>query len=134
MAIKDIATKMDNKIVFQGAITTDTTTSGDIIDTADFEAGFMIIPLCIAFSAGSFEFKIYESDDSGMAGAVEVDSTKIIGTLPTLTAQTSSNTTVLGVGVFSNLRYLQIRVVSTGTANGTILAMAVQESEFQPVE
>jgi hypothetical protein len=133
MAVRDITTRLDNKIIFNEVLTDDTETDGVIIDTADFELGITFIFAITAFSAGSFEFQIFESDADDMAGEVAVDSDKLIGTLPTLTALTADNTSIDGVGVFSNLRYLRVKVVpDSASGNNSVLGFAVQESEFQP--
>ena len=134
MAVRDIATKLDNKIAMNEIIATDTTTTGAIIDTADFECGCMFVAMIPLFALGSAEFQVFESDDSGMAGAVAVPAAKMIGSLPTLLAADADNTTLAKFGVFSNLRYLRISCVSTLSADYTALVLAVQEGEFQPVD
>ncbi len=115
-------------------ITTDTTTSGAIIDTAKFELGIAFDMGVINFTDGSYELQIFESDDPAMSGATVVSGDQLIGALPTLTAATAQGAAKTSVGVISHLRYLQARVVSTSTSTGAdVVIGATQKGESLPI-
>ena len=115
-------------------ITTDTTTSGDIIDTANFELGIMFAMAVANFTDGSYELQIFESDDDGMSGATVVSGDQLIGDLPTLVAATAGGAAQSTVGVISHLRYLQARIVSTITTVGAdVVISATQKGETLPI-
>jgi len=133
MAVRDQVTLMD---AFQGSydvISTDTTTVGAIFDTADYELGFSVFISAPAWVDGTYTLKLEESDDSGMAGAVDIPAAKLIGSLPAVSALTADGAALDKVGVFSNLRYIRVSVVSTSTTSGaTIRTTVVKHSEYLP--
>lgn len=133
MAVKDIRSNLKEIVGFSAIITTNTTTAGAILDTADFELGLMFSVAITVFGAGTFTLLLEESDDSGMSGAVAITGDKLIGTLPALTAATAQGVTLETVGVISNLRYVRASIVSTGTTTTTVVVTATQKAENMPV-
>lgn len=133
MAVRDQVTKMDG---FQGlydVISTNTTTVGAIFDTAHYELGFSVFLSAPAWTDGTYTLKLEESDDSGMAGAVDIPSAKLIGALPAVSAATVDAAVLGKVGVFSNLRYVRVSIVSTGTTSGaTIATHVIEHAEVCP--
>lgn len=103
-----------------------------IIDTAEFELGFMAVANITAYTTGTLKIAMEESDDAAMAGANVVPDEKLIGNGTQGVASTDGDT-LLAAGVFSNKRYLRIGVVGDGgTATATANMLAVQKSEYQP--
>lgn len=120
-------------------ITSNTTTTGIIVDTAKFDPGIMMAPQIVEFSAGSFAFSLTESDDSGMSGETNVTGDNLIfppgvTTLPTLTALSADNVSLSRFGFFSTKRFVRIAVVSTGASgDNRILVNAIEMAELSPV-
>ncbi len=132
MAVRDQATYFD---VYQGsydAITSATTTVGAIFDTAQFELGFTVTMSAPVYSTGTFTLVLEESDDPAMAGAVAIDADKLIGDLPVITAVTVDGIVLGKVGVFSNLRYIRVSVLSANTPSATIRTTVIKHSEICP--
>lgn len=135
MAVKDSRSYMLPELAFSAAISSDTTTNGAIIDTAKYELGLTFNVAAAAWTDGTYTFTLEESDDSGMSGAVDIDDSKLIGTEAGLTisaAETQGD--ILGsIGVFSNLRYVRLKVTSTSTATGaTIVSILEKSGEICP--
>jgi len=123
MPIKDIRSNVLDKYAFPvAAITSDTTTSGAIIDTADFTSGMFTI-LCSAYTDGTYTPLIQESDDSGMSGATAVADANLIGTEAgaALSAVTASGANLNSIGFFGTKRYVRLQLVSTSTSSGATL-------------
>ena len=69
-----------------------------------------------------------------MAGAVDIPAAKLIGSLPVVAAQTVNGVALGKVGVFSNLRYIRVSIVSTAFAasGATIAVHVIKHSEIIP--
>jgi len=133
MAVRDQVTKFDGYQGDYAAISANTTTVGAIFDTADFELGFSVLLSCPAWTDGTYTLKLEESDDSGMAGAVDVPAAKLIGSLPAVSAETADGGLLGKVGVFSNLRYIRVSIVSTGVTTGaTVNITVIKHAEYLP--
>jgi hypothetical protein len=133
MAVRDQVTKMNGYQGNYDVITTDTTTVGATFDTADYELGFSVFLIAPAWTDGTYTLLLEESDDAGMAGAVTVPDVKLIGTFPAVAAATVDGIALGKVGVFSNLRYIRVSIVSTGTSSGaTIATTVIKHGEYLP--
>jgi len=114
-------------------ISTDTTTLGSIIDTADFDKGITFALSSSLHSAGTFTLLIEEGDDSGLSDASVVSGDQLIGTLPALTDVTAELDVLPDVGVISHKRFLRTSIVSTGASGAnTIAVLAVEGVEIAP--
>lgn len=135
MAVRDQVTKMNAYQGLYATIATDVTTAGAIFDTADFELGFSVFLSAPAWTDGTYTLLLEESDDAGMVGAVTIPDEKLIGTFPAVAAETVDGVSLGKVGVFSNLRYIRVSVVSTATSTGaTIRATVIKHAEYLPTE
>lgn len=136
MAVKDIRSNLLSKIAFDvQAISTNTTTTGGIIDTKDFDSGVMFTLLCSAYTDGTYTPLLYESDDSGMSGATAVADANLIGTEAgaAISAATTEGTNLKSIGAFGTKRYLRLDIVSTSTSSGaTIGAIFTGAPEIVP--
>lgn len=107
-------------------ISTDTATSGAAVDTALYANNFRDVAFIVsshALTDGAFVVAVEESDatDSGW-GAVE--SSRVLGPLPSFTA--SEDDVVKSLGVRPTKRYVRVVVTSASTdAGGTLSAVAV---------
>lgn len=134
MSLKDIRSDLKQTLVQKATISTDTTTVGSIIDTADFNLGLMLAVIASAYADGTYTLLIEESDDSGMSGAVAVTGDNLIGSLPVLSAVTAAGAVLETVGVFGTLRYIRVSLVSASTTTGaTVLVVATEKGEHAPV-
>lgn len=135
MAVRDIVSKLKCTQVFNAAISTDTATTGSIIDTADFECGLAFFVGATAYTDGEYVLSLQEGLDSGLSDAAAVSADKLIGTAPTVDEALASNAGVyLKLGAHSTLRYVRPVLTSTSTTTGaTLQVLAVEEGEFQPV-
>ena len=97
------------------AISTDTTTVGNIIDTAGFES-IEFIGLSKTITDGTYTLKIEDGDDSGLSDAADVDSTLILGSLFAFAA--ADDDAVLRTGCISKKRYIRASIVSASTTTG----------------
>jgi hypothetical protein len=138
MPIKEVCT---NQLVINAfevqTISSATTTTGGIIDTAKYDNGIYFAPFCTTYTTGDFLMTIFESAAADMTGATAVaDKNEIFAdiTLDAVTAETSIATPV-GIarqGVFGTLRYLRVSIVSTDTPNADIGVMAIANPESRP--
>lgn len=134
MAVKDIRSNIEHVLMFTGNITTDTTTIGAILDTANFELGLMFSLTAIAYVDGTYTLELLESDDPGMAGAVPIAGDKLIGPLPVLSGVSIIGDRIQTVGIISNLRFVQGNIVSTGVSSGSNINIdALQKGESVPL-
>ena len=97
------------------AITTDTTTVGNIIDTVGFE-GLEYYIQSGTITDGAYAFLLEESDDSGMAGATAVPTAEVLGDLVGFVA--ADDDAVKRVGSIGKKRSQRLSIVSTGTTAG----------------
>ena len=125
MAVRDQVTLFNGYQAIYEEIVSDTTTAGATFDTADFELGFSVLLSAPAWTDGTYTLLLEESDDSGMAGAVTIPDAKLIGAFPAVSAATVDGAALGKVGVFSNLRYIRVSIVSTGTTNGAFIRSTV---------
>ncbi len=134
MPTRDIRSDLLPKLAFNAIITTNTTTLGAIIDTKDFDGGFMYSLMSTVFGAGTYTPIIEESDDSGMAGATDVADINLIGTEAgaVITALTASGANLGSIGVFGTLRFLRLKILSASTTTTTIVATAHARTELRP--
>lgn len=134
MAVKDIRSNMEHVLILASSIATDTTTLGVILDTANFELGLMFSTTVIVYVDGTYTLELLESDDPAMVGAVSINGDKLIGALPSLSAESIPGETVQTVGVIGNLRYVQGNIVSVSTSSGANVNIdAFQKGELKPV-
>jgi len=109
----------------EAAITTNTTTVGEIIDTKDFGSLEYIISSG-TITDGAYALKLEEGDDSGLSDAADVATADILGDLVGFVD--TDDDAVKRVGSIGKKRYQRLSIVSTGTTTGadSIGAVAVQ--------
>lgn len=138
MSIKDIRSNLKQNVALTIALSSDTTTVGAAIDTADFELGLMFTPYVNNYTDGTYTFVLQESVDSAFTVPVAIvdGSDKLIGTLAALvkTSADASASQLDTIGVISNLQFVRMNVVSTSTSTGADVAVLVtQKGEVLPV-
>ena len=104
------------------AISTDTTTAGEIIDTAGFESLEFIL-LTKALTDGDYAVLMQEGDDSALADAATVAAAEVLG-LVNFDDDTDDNA-VARTGYIGKKRYVRLNIVSTNTTTGIDIISAV---------
>lgn len=100
----------------EAAITTDTTTVGDIIDTQGFESLEYIVQAG-TITDGAYALLIEEGDDSGLSDAAAVPAEETLGSLTGFVA--ADDDAVQRVGSVGKKRYQRLSIVSTSTTTGS---------------
>lgn len=106
----------------QSQTVTTSVVDGAAIDSAVFGNNFRDVLFAIlsaAITDGSYAFTVEESDQSD-SGFAAVDSTRVLGSLPTF-AQTDDNA-VNSFGVRPTKRYVRLVCTPTGATTGGVLA------------
>lgn len=136
MAVRDNVTLNNILLAFEGNITTDTTTTGAIIDTANQDLGVSFWIGASAYTDGTYKLILEEGDDSGLSDATTVPAEKLIevsgldAVTTGVTAITADGDKYFKVGVFSTKRFVRPSVVSTATSTGaqiSVLALVSPE-------
>lgn len=106
------------------AIGSNTTTNGEVIDTAGFESIEFVIK-SETLTDGSYAPTITEGDESDLSdGATATD---LIGAASDATFAATDDNTVKKIGYKGGKRYVRLNIVSTGvTTGGTLSAVAVK--------
>jgi hypothetical protein len=117
-------------------IVSNTTTSGSILDTAQYDLGVMFEFASPVYTDGTFTPTLLQSDDPAMVGATVVPAENLIGTYAG--AVVNAVTPALGIlatlGIFGTLRYIQVQEVSTVVTTGArIVINAINKAEILPV-
>ena len=104
------------------AITTNTTTSGAIIDTAHYESlEFYLISGTI--TDGTYTAQLWHGNDAALADAVQLTGEEVLGSVALVAANDNATARI---GYVGKKRYVQLRIVSTDvTTGGTLGAVAV---------
>lgn len=107
-------------------IGSDTTTTGAIFDTADYDMGITFAMLCKSYTDGTFTLKIEHGDDSGLSDAADVDAAMLVyGSLPALTAAMTEGDAMPREGIHSTKRYVRASIVSTSVTTGATLQVII---------
>lgn len=130
----------DKKILWAktpAAISTDTTTASNIIDTAGYDKVTFVIT-ATAYTDGTYTPAVSSSDDSGMSGEAAVgdaDLTKLEADCAVSAATTQTVDASKKIGYLGNKRYVTCDIVSASTSSGaTVGVMAILEkASNQPV-
>jgi len=103
------------------AVSTDTTTAGNIIDTMTFEALEFIFQSG-TITDGTYTVSLEEGDDAALADAAAVSADETLGSISFVAAD---DNTAKRIGYIGKKRYVRASVVSTGTSTGGTLAGSV---------
>lgn len=119
--------KVSNALDTQ-AITTDTTTAGDIIDTAEYGSLLFVIQSG-TLTDGTYTVLIHEGDDSGLSDAAAVADADLTNTESSASFAATDDNTVTKIGYVGSKRYVRLSLVSASTSSGgTLGAIAIQGS------
>jgi len=118
----DLHNNVDDQIAMDlAAISSNTTTVGNIIDTAGYES-IEFIALMGTITDGAYAFKIEDGDASNLSDAADVDSSLLLGALTGFAATDDDSSK--RVGCIAKKRYVRLSLVSTGVTTGVNMAGA----------
>lgn len=110
---KDLYNIVETQVVLAPiAITADTTTNGEIIDTEGYES-LVLDTFVGVVTTGDITPVLYESDDSGMSGETVIPADKLIGAYATL----DTSATINSVGAVVGKQFVRPKYVSANTAS-----------------
>lgn len=133
MPSKDLTTSLKNEIALNiQAITTDTTTTGNIIDVSDAGRANLTF-ISGAYTDGSYVILLEESDSSSFATSNVVVDADMLGEDPDSSDAPELQTTIAAAHKIKKLGYVGIKshirakVVSTATTSGATLGCIVEK-------
>ena len=113
---RELHSGVDDRVALDPqAITSDTTTIGNIIDVKGFES-FEYLIHSREITDGAYTLKVEDGDDSGLSDAADVASELVLGALTGFIA--ADDNAVKRVGVISKKQFQRLSLVSTGTTSG----------------
>ncbi len=124
MPVQEQATKQVVTLALEANISSNTTTAGAIIDTADFDLGIYFALAATTYTDGTYTLKIEDGDDSGLSDAADVATGQLVyGTLPAVSAVLADGADYSKEGVIGTKRYVRASIVSTGVTTGADLSL-----------
>lgn len=115
---KDLKNNIEVVDAFDAAISSDTTTSGDIIDTQGYQsATFVLRPF--AYTDGTYTPVIQDGDAANLSDAAAVEDTYLLGT--EAAAAIDADDEIRTIGYAGKKRYIRLQVASTSTTSGASL-------------
>lgn len=122
MAKFDLKNNLHKVKAFNAAISTDTTTNGDIVDTKGYRSVTFLF-FCQARTDGTYTPQIQDGDDSSLSDAAAVADTYLIGT--EAAAQMDAANEVFTIGYSGPKRYVRPQIVSASTSSGATIVCVV---------
>ena len=104
------------------AVSSDTTTVGNIIDSAGFESLEYVVQSG-TITDGAYALLLQEGDESNLSDATAVSSDETLGVLTGFVA--ADDNVAKRVGSIGKKRYQRLSIVSTGTTTGAAFMSAV---------
>jgi len=134
MPTKDIRSDLLPKRAFLAIINSNTTTNGDIIDTADFDGGVVFNFMSTVYGAGTYTPILEESDNSNMSAANDIADANLIGTESgaAISALTGAAGNLGSIGIFGTKRYVRVKILSASSSTTTIVATFNGAPEVKP--
>ncbi len=115
------------------AITSDTTTAGNILDLANVEAIEFLIAAGV-LTDGAYAVLIEDGNDSGLSDAAAVADAQLLGTESDAGFAATDDNKVSRIGYIGNKRFVRLSLVSTGTTVGGTLGAVAVLSHFRRTE
>lgn len=134
MAIRDNKSDQKVTLALDANISSNTTTVGTGLDTADYDFGVMFALAATAWTDGTYTLVLEDSDDDGSTDAyAAVSSDMLIGALASVGAADVNGVALSSTGVHSAKRWVRVSIVSTVVTTGAdIVVMAVLKGEYNP--
>lgn len=129
---RDLASDQQIVLIYNASISSPGTVSTSSIDTAAFDSGNFLYIASHAFTSGTFDITLRESDDNSTWN--DVDSAKL--NYPDGNDQITAVLAVDGspqrLGSFSTKRYLKLDILAGNTPSATFTAYAIIKAEQRP--
>ncbi len=127
MAQSDLHNNLEKAVALNvTAISSDTTTNGNIIDMQGFDSLEFFI-LSGTLTDGSYAVLIQHGDDSGLSDAADVADDYLLGTEAGAAFVAADDNEVHKIGYVGDKRYVRLSIVSTSTSSGgTLGAVAIK--------
>jgi hypothetical protein len=116
---KDLTSSLSVKDAFSAAVSSNTTTSGAIVDRRGFR-GVTFTVHAAAFTDGSYVPVIQDGDAADLSDAAAVADTYLIGT--EAGAAVDADNEVRTIGYTGKKRYVRLQLVSSGTTSGATIS------------
>ncbi len=125
--MKDLHHNLKTEVAFDiTAISSDTTTTGNIIDMQGYHSAEFAI-LSGTLTDGTYTVLIEEGDESDLSDAAAVADAQMLGSEAAASFIASEDDEVKKVGYIGNKRYVRLSIVSASTSSGgTISAIAIK--------
>ena len=134
MSVRDIASDMIPQEIFAAIISSDTTTNGFTIDTANFDGGIMLFLLMTEYTDGDYQIVLQDSPDDSVWTNIPTNKLILPDGAITLSAIAAAGDEIKRLGAFSTERYVRMTVVSTSTTTGAeMVGFCVKKSEERPL-
>jgi hypothetical protein len=136
MPVRDIRSNFKPILAQTNVISTDTTTDGVSIDTADFDGGIMFLFDCTAYTDGTYTPVLEQSTTGAFAGEeTAIADANLQGTEAgaAISAATVEAAVLPSIGIVGTDRYVRCTITSASTSTGaTISVIAVMAPELTP--
>ena len=133
---KDLYNKILQKVAFNTqAISTDTTTNGEIIDLQGFDSATFIIQSG-SLTDGTYTPLVHEGNESDLSDAAAVADADLIGTEAGAAFAATDDNKAKRLGYVGGKRYIRLSLVSASTSTGgTLSAVAVlSDADIRPTD
>lgn len=133
---KDLYNKILQKVAFNTqAISTDTTTNGEIIDLQGFDSATFIIQSG-SLTDGTYTPLVHEGNESDLSDAGAVADADLIGTEADSAFTATDDNKAKRLGYVGGKRYIRLSLVSASTSTGgTLSAVAVlSDADIRPTD
>jgi ABC-type proline/glycine betaine transport system substrate-binding protein len=119
--IKDLVSDIKALKGLFATISTSTTTTGSIIDTAPYKSMTVVIA-AVSWTDGSFLPALFEDTASAMGTESAIDDGNMIPqTTPEASATIDAANEVHTIGLIGTKRYVRLKIVSSGVSSGAII-------------
>lgn len=125
--MRDLHNNVEVAVAFDtAAISTDTTTQGNIIDLQGFDSVEFVIQSG-TLTDGTYTPLLEESDASDLSGSNAVADANLLGTEATAAFGLTDDDAVKKLGYRGNKRYVRLSIVSASTTSGgTVSAIVIK--------
>ncbi len=107
------------------AISSATTTTGNIVDLAGYEGAEIVLETG-ALANGTFQAVLQEGDAANLSDAATVAAADILGSTPSFTKAANEANSAKRFGYRGTKRYIRLNIVTSGTVSGTIGAVCIR--------
>jgi len=133
---KDLYNKILQKVAFNTqAISTDTTTNGEIIDLQGFDSATFIIQSG-SLTDGTYTPLVHEGNESDLSDAAAVADADLIGTEAGAAFAATDDNKAKRLGYVGGKRYIRLSIVSASTSTGGTLSGSaiLSDADIRPTD